>query len=143
MEKRESRVYTRGSRRSDGPAKGRPMPKHLILLSTDPTGEGKDCKELPEMVRLIDRLRRDGVLLATEALRPTKSATRVRLTAGGDFSTVDGPFAEAKELVGGFVLLDTPSRAEAIDIARQILALAAAGVTAEVREGAEPPGAGR
>jgi hypothetical protein len=109
--------------------------QHMILMKTDaePAVDAQACKDLPEMVALLDRLRRDGVLVATEALRSTRSASRVRRTVGGDFAVVDGPFAEAKELVGGFVIVRA-DRAAAIDIARQILAIARPGVTAEVRE---------
>lgn len=117
--------------------------RHLILLQTDPQAEhgSQQCKDRPEMVVLLNRLQRDGVLVATEALRPSREATRLRRTPAGDYAAVDGPFAEAKELVGGFVLVDVPNRAAAVDIARQILALAYPGVTAEVREVAVPTSA--
>ena len=112
--------------------------RHMILLKTDgePDAEAQACKDRPAMVALLDRLRRDGVLVATEALRSTRSAARVRKSAGGDLAVVDGPFAEAKELVGGFVLVRA-DRAAAVGIAREILTIAAPGVTAEVREVAE------
>ena len=67
-----------------------------------------------------------GVLLMTGGLeRPTKG-TQVKL-AGGKFTTTDGPFAETKELIDGFALVQTKSREEAIEVARRFMAIAGDG----------------
>ena len=105
----------------------------MILMSGHAAG-GAACKDQPAMVTLVDRLRRDGVLLASEGLRPAAEGRRVRRATDGSFAVVDGPFAEAKELVGGFVIVRVADRAAAVDVARQILGLAVDGTTAEVRE---------
>jgi hypothetical protein len=82
--------------------------------------------------RMLDythRLKSSGVLLASEALRP--SAARLVAREGRAIVT-DGPFAEAKEIVGGFFLLDCATREQALALAAQCPATEWASV--EVRE---------
>src|SRR5262249_17206437 len=56
--------------------------------------------------RLTDEMRAAGVLLAAERLQPSASGRRVKYAnAGGKRTMVDGPFTEAKELIGGFILV--------------------------------------
>lgn len=69
--------------------------------------------EMQRMGALIQEMKEAGVLLSTGGLEPSSRATR-RRNVGGKQTLVDGPFAESKELVGGFVILDLDSRAEAI-----------------------------
>ena len=59
-----------------------------------------------------------GVLLATGGVGPVEEAIKVRY-AGGEFTVLDGPFAEAKELVAGFWLWQVSSREEAIEWVRR------------------------
>lgn len=59
-----------------------------------------------------------GVMLAGDALQPTATATSVRVREGKDTVT-DGPFAETKEVLGGYYLLDVPSLDEAIEWAKR------------------------
>jgi hypothetical protein len=66
------------------------------------------------MGALIAEMKEAGVLLSTGALEPTSRAARLR-NFGGKQTLVDGPFAESKELVGGFVILELDSRAEAVE----------------------------
>jgi hypothetical protein len=62
---------------------------------------------------LIDDMTKAGILLMTESLQPSAKGTRIIFT-GGERTVVDGPFAESKELIGGFAIVDLPSKAEAI-----------------------------
>ena len=55
-----------------------------------------------------------GVVIATGGLAPSATGTRVTLS-DGKFTVVDGPFSEAKELVGGFALIDVASKEEAVE----------------------------
>ena len=82
------------------------------------------------MLTFAHGLRERGVLKAVESLTSLADATRVRVR-GGQASVVDGPFAEAKEMVGGFFLLDGVSREEALALARECPA--AEWATVEVR----------
>jgi len=81
------------------------------------------------MARFADELRARGRLVASESLRSSASRVRAR---DGKPSVIDGPFAEAKEMIGGYFLLDCADRDEAVAIARQCPAVAWADV--EVRE---------
>lgn len=65
---------------------------------------------------LNDDLRTSGHLIEAEALEPSSTAATMRVR-GGKTSVVDGPFAETKELVAGFYLIDARDMAEAISIA--------------------------
>lgn len=60
-----------------------------------------------------------GRMLAAEALQPVATATTVRMR-GGEMSITDGPFAETKEQLGGFYLIEAADMAEATEIARGI-----------------------
>ena len=72
-----------------------------------------------------------GVLLAGEGVAPSSAGARVEVNDGA-VRVIDGPFAEAKEMVGGFFLIDVPTREEAVAIARECPA--AEWATVEVRE---------
>jgi hypothetical protein len=83
------------------------------------------------MLRFGDGLKARGLLLATESLASTEQAVRLQVREG-QARMVDGPFAETKEMVGGFFLLDCATREEALAIARECPA--AEWATVEVRE---------
>ena len=91
--------------------------------------EGQAAYE--SMSRWRDDLRRRGLLQTAEALRPDRDGVRVSKRAGKR-TVVDGPFAESKEMVGGFFLLDCETKAEAVAIAEECPATEYAAV--EVRE---------
>jgi len=82
------------------------------------------------MQRFGEGLRAQGKLLAVESLASHAGAVRVR-QRDGKAQLLDGPFAEAKEMVGGFFLIDCAGLDEAVDIARQCPA--AEWATVEVR----------
>ena len=65
-----------------------------------------------------DRLQKLGQLVTASPLHPVETATTVRVR-DGKTSTIDGPFAETKEQLGGFLLLDVPDLNDAIRIASQ------------------------
>jgi hypothetical protein len=71
-----------------------------------------------KMTKFNDSLSKAGVLLALDGLAPPAKAARVSF-AGGKTRVQDGPFAEAKEMVGGFWILDVKSRDEAVEWARR------------------------
>lgn len=69
-----------------------------------------------ESMAYCDKLRKAGQLLAASPLHPVETATTVRVR-DGKTSTTDGPFAETKEQLGGFLMLDVPDLNDAIRIA--------------------------
>ena len=108
-----------------------------MLLIHEPQGqraergldEGRAVYE--RMRRFGDALREEGKLIASESLGSLATATRVQVREGRA-QRLDGPFAEAKEMVGGFFLLDCASREEAVAIAERCPA--AEWCTVEVRD---------
>ena len=65
---------------------------------------------------------KSGVLLDTAGLRPTADGTRVRLS-GRKITVTDGPFTEAKEIVGGYAMVEAKSKQEAVEVALQFMEL--------------------
>jgi hypothetical protein len=65
---------------------------------------------------------KDGTLVDTGGLLPSREGARVRL-AKGKITVTDGPFAEAKEVIGGWAILKAESKAEAIRIATEFMEL--------------------
>ncbi|SDE11257.1 Uncharacterized conserved protein [Variovorax sp. CF079] len=91
-------------------------PRFLILVKADAATEAEapsDPARLAAMARRNDEGVKAGVLLSGDGLRSTARSTRVKL-AGGRNSVMDGPFAEAKELVAGYWLIQADSLDEAI-----------------------------
>jgi len=72
------------------------------------------------MASLSEEMTKSGVLLATEGLQRSAMATRIR-HAGGKTSVTDGPFAETKELIGGFAIIRVDSKQEALDLTQRVV----------------------
>ena len=91
--------------------------RFMILLKADQTTEAgalPDEKILAEMGKYNEELVKAGVLLAGEGLHPSSRGARVTFS-GGKHTVIDGPFAETKELVAGFWLIQVKSKDEAIE----------------------------
>ncbi len=74
---------------------------------------------LTEMGNYNEELVKAGVLLAGEGLQPSSKGARVKFS-GTKRTVIDGPFAEVKELIAGFWLIDVKSKAEAIEWVKRI-----------------------
>ncbi|AOB33886.1 dehydrogenase [Bordetella sp. H567] len=107
-----------------------------MLLIVEPRGqraqrtEAEGRQVYDQMRRFAGELQSRGKLIACESLAGDSEGTRVQVREGRQRLT-DGPFAEAKEMVGGFFLLDCETREEALAIAAECPA--AAWCTVEVR----------
>ena len=88
-------------------------------------------KLLAEMGKFNEELVKAGVMLAGEGLHPSSKGARVRFS-GAKRSVIDGPFAEAKEMVGGIFVVDVPTLDQAVAIAAECPA--AEWCTVEVRK---------
>ena len=77
---------------------------------------------LDAIAKLTEDSLKDGSLVQTGGLGQTSTGTRVRLSRG-KVTVTDGPFFEAKEVVGGYAVLQAPSRREAIEATRRFLQL--------------------
>jgi hypothetical protein len=107
-----------------------------MLLIIEPTGQ-RAARSDAEGRQVYDRmlgfaadLKQRGLLLAVESLRSQDDAVRVQARQG-QRHILDGPFSEAKEMVGGFFLVDCKTRDEAVSIAAECPA--AEWATVEVR----------
>jgi len=92
-----------------------------VERSTPPTEE-----EMVRMGKLVEEGMKAGWLVATEGCLPTALGARVR-RSGSNLTVTDGPFTEAKEVVGGFAILRVSSKQEAIELARNFLEVAGEG----------------
>jgi hypothetical protein len=95
-------------------------------------GAPPSADEIQAMGALIGEMASAGVLLATEGCLPSVTGARVRMSKG-TFTVTDGPFTESKELVGGFAILETSSKDEAIEWTKRFIRVAGDGET-EIRE---------
>ena len=91
--------------------------RFMILVKADENSEAgvlPDEKLLTAMGKYNEELVKAGVLLAGEGLHPSSKGARVRFS-GDKRTVIDGPFAETKELVAGFWLIEVKSKEEAIE----------------------------
>jgi hypothetical protein len=103
------------------PKEARPMRFMMLVKSDDRSEAGvlPDQKLLTEMGNYNESLIKAGVMLEGEGLQASSRGTRLRL-ARGKLTVMDGPFADAKELVGGYWVIEAKTLAEAVDWARRI-----------------------
>lgn len=95
--------------------------KYVSVHTPNPKRPGPmDSAQMAAMEKLIEETTKSGALILTGGILPTsKGGARVR--ASGGAITVDGPFTETKELVGGFAILEAKSREEAIEMTARFL----------------------
>jgi hypothetical protein len=95
--------------------------------------------EMAAMGKLIEEGMKAGWLIATEGVQWGQEGVRVHKEPGdhGEITVVDGPFAEAKEVIGGYALMRAGSKAEVVELCRRFLKVAGQG-TCEVHELFEP-----
>ena len=84
-----------------------------------PAGTMPDAKRVEAMMKYNESLQKAGVLLALDGLHPPSMGVRVTF-AGGKPKVTDGPFAEAKEVLGGYWIIQVKSREEAIEWAKRV-----------------------
>lgn len=98
--------------------------KYLCLIYDDETvwesmPQAESDAYMGEYMAFTDDIRASGQYIAGEALQPVATATTVRIR-NGTLSTTDGPFAETKEQLGGFYLIEARDLNEAIQVAAKI-----------------------
>jgi hypothetical protein len=104
--------------------------RYLMTTKAADTAPVPDEKLYAEMGAFIEEMTAKGILLATGGLEPGG----IRMTSSGDEITVtDGPFAEAKEAIVGFALLEVRSEEEVIELARRFRRIVGDGVS-EIRQ---------
>src|SRR5476649_683983 len=98
--------------------------RYLMLICTDESAGAATSPEeaaasMAEYGAFMEEMSKRGVLQGGERLRPTTDATTVRVREG-EIVTSDGPFAETKEQVGGYFVVDCKDLDEAIEVAAKI-----------------------
>lgn len=103
-----------------GPEGGQSM-RYMLLVYQDEQSITDDYRQAcyAESAGLVRDIKEAGQFLATAPLHPTASATSVRVREGKRIVT-DGPFAETREQLGGYYLIDADNLDQAIDIAARI-----------------------
>ena len=94
--------------------------RFMLIVKANPESEAgilPSEKELAEMGKFNEELVKAGVMLAGEGLQPSSKGARVKFS-GKKRTVVDGPFAESKELIGGFSVMELASFDEAVDVCR-------------------------
>ncbi len=106
--------------------------RYLILLKATPATERG---ELPELAAVKKQMADEGVLLTSAELTPSSKAKRLAWR-NGKHTTLDGPFAESKELIGGYAVLELGSMEESVSFATeyaQILLKESEGLEIDIR----------
>src|SRR5215210_1651407 len=98
--------------------------RYLCLIYDEEARMGEMAKDegdafMGEYMAFTDGIRQSGQYVAGEALHPVATATTVRIR-NGKLSTTDGPFAETREQLGGFYLIDARDLNEALQVAAKI-----------------------
>jgi hypothetical protein len=109
--------------------------RYLSLIRLDErTAQQPSERLMNEMGKLIDEWTKSGKLVRTAGLRPTSEGFRVR-SDRGKLSVTDGPFTEAKEVIGGYAVIEADSRQEAVELTKRFLEIHADefDLTCEVR----------
>src|SRR6478752_6603583 len=96
--------------------------RFMMMIKSDERAEAGQLPS-PELLMAMgkynDELVKAGVLVGAEGLHPSMSGTRLKL-AGGKRNRTDGPFAEAKEVIAGYWIIDVASKDEAIAWAKRV-----------------------
>ncbi len=99
--------------------------RFMTMVKADPSYEAGDPPS-PELMEAIGALAeesaRAGVLLEMGGLLPTRAGARIRVSRG-KLKVIDGPFSEAKEVIGGYAILQVASKEEAIEQGKRFMAL--------------------
>ncbi|MBC7955534.1 MAG: YciI family protein [Cytophagales bacterium] len=95
--------------------------RFMIIVKATPRSEAGEMPEEPLLAAMADyheQLQKAGVLLDGNGLHPSAKGWRIRYSAGRR-QVVDGPFAETKELIAGYTILQVRSREEALEWTRR------------------------
>jgi hypothetical protein len=104
------------------------MSKYLVLIFQDEAAKQSEGEDMSAPYQEFQQ-RRGASLLNGAALQPPSTATSIRRDGAGGFSVTDGPFAESKETLGGYYLIEAGDLDEALEIAKEV----PAGIGVEVR----------
>lgn len=115
--------------------------RFISIFTHEPVNRGPTEAEMAAMGKLIEEAMRDGWLLSTEGVSFGSTGVRVHRSADGKVTVTDGPFAEAKEVLGGYALLKADSKEEILAHTKRFLSVTGQG-TCEIYQLYEMPTAG-
>lgn len=113
--------------------------KFISIFKHEPTNRPPTETEMAAMGKLIEDAMKEGWLLATEGVSFGGVSVKVHKPRGGDATVTDGPFTEAKEVLGGYALLKASSREEVVTLTKRFLGVVGQG-TCEIHQLYEMPG---
>jgi hypothetical protein len=100
--------------------------RYISIFTHKPRNSGPDHQEIAAMNKLVEEGKKEGWLITTEGVAWGNKGTRVQ-SVGGKLTITDGPFAEAKEVIGGYALMEVKSKEEVLALTRRFLAVAGDG----------------
>jgi hypothetical protein len=106
-----------------------------IIKINEKNTQQPDQRLMDDMGKLMEEMTKAGILVDTAGLRPSAEGVCVKLSRG-KITQVDGPFTEAKEVIGGYAILEAPSMKEAVLATRRFLEIHGDGwdIDCEVRQ---------
>jgi hypothetical protein len=112
--------------------------RFISIFTHEPSDRPPTEAEMATMGKLIEESMKAGWLIATEGVHFGTTGVRVHKRAGGKFMVTDGPFAETKEVLGGYALLKAASKEEVVELTRRFLDVVGQG-TCEIYQLYEMP----
>ena len=101
--------------------------RFISIFTHEPVNRAPTEAEMAAMGKLIEDAMKEGWLLSTEGVGFGNTGVRVHRSAGGKITVTDGPFTEAKEVIGGYALLQAASKEEIVKLTRRFLEVAGQG----------------
>ena len=101
--------------------------RFISIFTHEPVNRAPTEAEMAAMGKLIEDAMKEGWLLSTEGVSFGNTGVRVHRSAGGKITVTDGPFTEAKEVIGGYALLQAASKEEIVKLTRGFLEVAGQG----------------
>src|SRR5215510_15801911 len=101
--------------------------RFISIFTHEPTNRPPTQDEMARMGKLIEDAMKEGWLLSTEGISFGSTGVRVHRSAAGKVIVTDGPFAEAKEVLGGYALLKAESKEEIVRLTKHFLEVAGQG----------------
>jgi hypothetical protein len=94
----------------------------MLMFPSEKAEKGAmpDAKSVETMMKYNEDLAKAGVLLSLDGLHPTSQGARITWDEAGKPIVTDGPFAESREVIGGYWIIQVKSRDEAIEWARRV-----------------------
>jgi hypothetical protein len=112
--------------------------RFISIFTHEPTNRPPTETEMAAMGKLVEEGMKAGWLIATEGVHFGTRGVRVHKPNGGKITVTDGPFAETKEVIGGYAVLKAASKDEVVELTRHFLNVAGQG-TCEIYQLFEMP----